>query len=89
MTLRLPETMTLPPYSGSFSLYDESVLLGQVTRLGFIGASVEATLSGTFGYVTITTSPGGGGGAGIMGWDDGVPLGTGTILDAQIGRAHV
>lgn len=76
--LRYPMTELVG--SGSFlHLYDHGAPEGEVGSLDFIGSGVSVTLSGTRGIINI---PGGGGGAGaIVIWDNGVFLGTGSILD--------
>lgn len=82
---RLPDTSTLPPYSGTVILRDEGQPLGSVSILDFAGAGVTATISGAYANISIPGGGGGGGGAdqiGVYGLDDGVPLGTGTSLDA-------
>jgi len=61
--------------SGSFIGHDEGLLLGSVTHLNVTGPGASATISGS--YMTINVPQ-----PSIMGWDDGAPVGTGTILEA-------
>jgi hypothetical protein len=72
---------------------DEGVPFGTGTTLNFVGAGVAATRSGTVIEVNV---PGGGVGPtgppgtfGMMGWDEGIPLGTGTILNVTGDGASV
>src|SRR3990170_792646 len=77
---RLPETSTMPPYTGTVIVRDHGMPLGSFAGLDFVGAGVAAFATGSFARVDIPGG-GGGGGAGIFALDDGVPLGTGTSLD--------
>lgn len=67
--------------SGSFIAHDEGLLLGSVTHINFTGAGVSASISGSYVTVNVpSVMPGG-----LVGWDHGVVIGTGTILEAGEG----
>lgn len=51
-----------PPITGSVVIYDENSLLGSVTSLVFEGAPVQASITGSFGFIRHSGTPGGGGG---------------------------
>jgi hypothetical protein len=74
-----------PPITGSFVGMDEGAVLGSALAINFLGAGVAAVINGDILDVTIPgglPGPAGPPGTfGIMGWDEGVPLGTGTILN--------
>lgn len=77
------------PFDGCFSVWDEGIPVGTGTTLNFVGENVHASVSGSVIRVFITGSTGGGGGTefagvdqiGVMGQDEGVPQGSGTVLN--------
>ena len=79
--LRLAATPTpaVAGVSGVFVVNDEGVLLGAVSTMNFVGPGVSVSLSGTYATVVVPAYPG------TMHWDDGVPIGTGTIIDWGLG----
>lgn len=69
------------------AVQNQGVPLGTGTTLNFIGPNVSTTMSGTVARVYISGAQGGGGSPGVdqigvYGLANGVPLGTGTSLDA-------
>ncbi|KKM66504.1 hypothetical protein LCGC14_1480540, partial [marine sediment metagenome] len=73
----------LPSTGSSIHIWDEGVSIGQVSNFNFLGDNIEAIVSGSFVYISVTGTAGGGG-AGTVGvnvTDEGVPIGTGTTLD--------
>jgi len=79
---RLPDTSTMPPYTGTFVVEDEGVVQGSAPILDFVGAGVTAAVGGGVATVTI---PGGGGFLPSTGTvvvrDEGVIQGSAPILD--------
>ena len=75
---RIPETMTEPPYTGTFVLAEEGTPLGSITTLDVRGPAT-ASVSGSYGTISIDPEPAEQ--IGIMGQDEGIPLGTGTTLN--------
>ena len=74
------------PFVGGIRIQDEGVFQGTGTVLNFVGAGVSATVAGDTATITITGSSGGVGGSsidtiGFAGQDEGVNLGTGTVLN--------
>lgn len=73
-------------FGGGFAVRDEGVPIGTGTTLDFVGDNVQATISGDVIRVFVTGSSGGTvfsgvDQIGIYGHDEGVPVGTGTILN--------
>lgn len=68
--------------TGTLVVYDEGTFLGVFEEMRFLGAGVDAYNSGSYAAISI---PGGGGvtvnADGIMGWDEGIPVGTGSVLN--------
>lgn len=50
-----------PSEGGTFSIWDEGTPLGTGTTLNFMGAGVEASLSGSVAFINVTATGGGGG----------------------------
>jgi hypothetical protein len=73
--LRLTPSI-LPSTGSSVHIYDEGASLGQVTSMDFVGPNVEAIVSGSYAWISITGSVGGGGtGSSIALYDDDSSLG--------------
>lgn len=72
-----------PPVTGSVVIFDEGGILGSVLGLNIVGPNFQVVVSGSYAHVVHADSPGGGGGTiiGVMNWDDGTPLCTGSIID--------
>lgn len=68
--------------TGTIVIYDENTFLGVFEEMRFLGAGVDAYNSGSYAAISI---PGGGGATvnsdGIMAWDEGIPMGTGSIIN--------
>jgi hypothetical protein len=75
-----------PPFVGGVMIQDEGVNKGTGTVLNFVGDNVSVTVAGDTARIYITGSTGGGGSSidtiGFAGQDEGVNLGTGTVLNA-------
>jgi len=70
-----------PPVTGTFVLYDETSILGSVEKIIIEGTAISAAKTGSFGFVRSSAGIGGGTALGIMSWDEGVLLQTGTIMN--------
>jgi len=70
-----------PPVTGTFVLYDETSILGSVEKIIIEGTAISAAKTGSFGFVRSAAGIGGGTALGIMSWDEGVLLQTGTIMN--------
>lgn len=64
--------------TGTVIVHDEGAPLGVVEHLDFVGSGVGVSASGAYATISI---PGGGGGGSIEAWDDGIPQGSGTVID--------
>lgn len=73
--LRQFATTTPPSFTGGFAVQDEGTFVTTGTTLNFVGAGVDASVSGSVIRVHISGS------VGIGGQDEGVALGNGTILN--------
>lgn len=64
----------------AIEVYDSGTYKADATRIDF-QSNLNVSVSGTIVYVDGQAGGGGGGALGVMGWDDGVPIGTGTYID--------
>lgn len=53
-------TTTPPAFQGGFGIWDEGIPQGTGTILNFIGAGIDATVSGTVAQIVVTATGGGG-----------------------------
>lgn len=75
--------------TGTIAVLKDGAFQGEFRKLDF-RSNLTITPSGDTAQIDAAAGgPGGGGGAGIMGWDEGIPLGTGTILDVVGGSAEL
>lgn len=80
-------TTTPSPFNGGFAVQDDGAPVGTGTTLNFVGSNVIASISGSVIQVFVTGSSGGGSQfagvdqIGIFAQDEGVPIGTGKIIN--------
>lgn len=83
---RLPDSSTLPPYTGTVVILDDGLLVGPAEKIDFVGDGVSVVISGAYAFVDIPSGAGpGAAGLGFFALDDGVPIGTGTSVDFGAG----
>ena len=69
-----------PPITGSVVISDDNSILGSVPVLNF-GNNLSATISGSVAQIDVTNIPAPINTDGMVVWNEGIPLGTGSVLN--------